>query len=381
AEGWTGGEAYWRPREPDPPAGADVTLHALAARLRDALRESVVSATAESDRAAALLSGGEDSRVVLAAVPEGVDVRGVVFAEWESREVRIARRVARAHGATAARATRSPDHYATGFPAASRLTGSGHLFVDVHGLGLATDPPLGAEPVVLGGLSADSILKGGYAPEPAGRFRSKRPAGIRAELLDAVDERRNRALDRMREWRPQSAEEWVWLWPFSMRKHSGNVEGNRRVFRSWEAFHAAGVLDVAAAAPLAWKRDRRLFRTAMRPLLRRTAWIPHTEYRFPYLGPWGNALALPGLAAARGARALATGECRVRHRPWPKWRALAASDAMRAHEAALPVAGTPLAAIFDRDDPAAVAAARAEWYALRRLLLTQLAYVLRVHAG
>ncbi|MFW6330843.1 MAG: hypothetical protein ACOC3J_03870, partial [Gemmatimonadota bacterium] len=61
--------------------------------------------------------------------------------------------------------------------------------------------------------------------------------------------------------------------------------------------------------------------------------------------------------------------------------ALAASDAMRAHEAALSVAGTPLAAIFDRDDPAAVAAARAEWYALRRLLLTQLAYVLRVHAG
>ena len=377
ASGWTGpAEAYWRPVE----AEATSSLDALAERLRLGLLDGVATATAGADRASVLLSGGEDSRTVLAAVPEGVSVRGVIYAEWESREVRVARRVAVLHGAELAVARRSEDHYAGGFWGTARLVGSTAHFVDVHGLGLTVDPPLAGEPVVLGGLSADSLLKSEYAPDGADdRFRSKRLPGLREELLDAVDERRNEFLDWLRQWRPETAEEWMQLWPFSMRKHGGNLEGNRRLFRSWEAFHATAVLDVAAAAPVSYKRRRRLFRRAMRPLLRPTAWVPHTEYRFPYLGPLGNALVLPALAVARGGRALATGEVRVRHRPWPKWRALVASEAMRERESAVDPAGTALAGLFDDSGPGAVAAARADWYALRRLMLAQLGYVLRVH--
>jgi hypothetical protein len=376
-DGWLDeGTPYWRPREGD----GSTPLDALAGRLRTGFVEGVAAATAGADRAALLLSGGEDSRAVLGAVPDHVRARGIVFAEWESREVRVARAVARAYGADLVRATRSPDHYADGFEHTARLVGSGHLFIDIHGYGLDVSPPLRAEPVVLGGLSADSLLKAEYAPEqPGARFRSKRPTGLREELLEAADERRNQALDWLRQWRPRTALEWHVLWPFSMRKHGGNVDGNRRLYRNWEAFHATAVLDVGAVAPLDFKRRRRLYLRAMRPLFAGSAWVPHAEYRFPFLGAAGNALALPALALARGLRALATGELRVRHRPWPKWRALVASDAMADREQRLPIAGTDLQQLFQRPDPAAIHRSRDDWYALRRLMLAQLAYVLHVH--
>jgi opacity protein-like surface antigen len=68
-----------------------------------------------------------------------VETRAVVYAEWDSREVRIARRVGRAHGVVVDRATRTPDHYSANFPSMARLAGSSHMFTDIHGFGLDID--------------------------------------------------------------------------------------------------------------------------------------------------------------------------------------------------------------------------------------------------
>jgi hypothetical protein len=381
AGGWTGPtDVHWRPWEAGlgPHVGASPGLGELAERLRAGVVASVEAATAGVHRAAVLLSGGEDSRTVLAAVPERVEIRGVVYAEWESREMRIARRVGRAHGARVDRATRPHDHYSARFPDMARIAGSTHQFTDIHGLGLDISPPLATFPVVLGGLSADSLVKACHAPKHTG-FRSPRLPGLRPDLLEAVDERRSRHLEWLRRWRPETADEWMWLWPFAMRHYSGNVAGARRQFRSWQPYHSTAVLDVAAVAPQRLKRRRRLFRRAMRPLLRRTAWVPHARHHFPYLGPVGNVLAVPWLEAGRAVRDLVTRERGLRHKSWPPWGAVARSPGMREQERSLPVVDTPLGEIFERAQPAAVDGARAQWTSLSRLKLVELAYLLEVH--
>jgi hypothetical protein len=289
--------------------------------------------------------------------------------------VRVARAAAGAYGASLRVGLRAADHYTAGFERTSRLVGSHHLFMDVHGFGLHERLGLHTLPIVLGGLSADSLLKSVYSPRHAHDYRTPRLPNLREELLREVDVRRNAFRRRLLELRPQSADEWIELWPFSHRKHGGNVDGNRRLFRTHEAYHATAVLDVAAAVPVAWKRHRRLYHRAMRPLFARSMLIPHAEYRFPYYNRVGNALLLPALALARGVRALATGEVRARHRPWPKWSALINAPMMRAREEMLLQRGEALSGLLE--ESAAAQAGTLQWGALNRLLLVQLEQLTR----
>lgn len=358
---------YWRPAE----AAAPPSLAAAAGALREALCEGVAAAVDGDERAAVLLSGGEDSRVVLGAVPRRVRVRAATWAERENREVRTARSVARAYGAELVVGWRTPDHYARHFRETAALVGSHHNFIDVHGYALSAALGLESEPVVLGGLSADSLLKLHHLPGASGRYRSPRVPGVDPALLDAADERRAEFARALHEIRPDTAAEWLQLWPFAMRKHGGNVDGNRRLFRSFEAFHTTAVLELAASVPTAWKRDRALFRAAFRPLLRPARLVPHTEYRFPYYGRLGNLLLLPPLALGRGLGALARGELRARQRSWPKWRSVAA--ALAPDEAAV-LAASPVAALIARD-PVALRDALPDWQPLRRFVLAQLAFL------
>jgi hypothetical protein len=257
------------------------------------------------------------------------------------------------------------------FPEVASLVGSQHSFIDVHGYALAAQLGLDGEPCVLGGLSADSLLKLTYWVRPDAAYRSARLPGLREDLLREADARRNGFLGELRALRPASAGEWLSLWPFAMRKHGGNVDGNRRLFRSFEAFHTNGVLDVAAAARPEWKRDRRLYRAAMRPLLARARHVPHTDYRFPYYGRLGNALLVPGLVLARALRGVLTRELRVRQRSWPKWYGVAQG-----------VAEYERAVLEQSPVPGLIAEAGvgslqlAQWPALRRLVFVQLGWLL-----
>jgi hypothetical protein len=365
-------ESYWLPRE----TGAFRSLADGARALRQALQESVRASCEGSERAGVLLSGGEDSRAVLASVPPTTRAEAYIYAEWESREVRTARAAARAYGAQLHVGLRARDHYVSGFQHTARLLGSHHLFVDLHGLGLHHQLGLDTLPMVLGGLSADSLLKATYSPRRARAFRTPRLPNLREELLREADARRNAFRQELLELRPDSADEWLQLWPFSMRKHGGNVDGNRRLFRAHEAFHATAVLDVAATAPAAWKRHRRLYHRAFQPLFAPARFVPHAEYRFPYYNRLGNLLLVPALIVGRGVRGLLRGELRARHRPWPRWSSLVNAPEMRALEQALLLRDEVLGGLFDVA-PERAAAGLAEWPALRRLLLLQLAYLTR----
>ncbi|HEX7240573.1 MAG TPA: asparagine synthase-related protein, partial [Longimicrobiaceae bacterium] len=381
---WAGpARTYWEPVER--------VVHAspadAAAALREGFAEGVRAACEGAAEVGLLLSGGEDSRAVAGAVPAGVAVRAFVFGDRENREVRVARAVARAHGAALSFGRRHPAHYLRGFDDVAALVGSQHLFMDVHGYGFHDALGLRDLPVVLGGLSSDSLLKADKEGESrsgsaatAEEIRAELPstALLREELVQAVAERRAALRRRLAEIRPGSAPEWERIYPFSMRKHGANVHGNRRLFAAHEAYHATAVLRVAASVPAGWKRDRALFHRAMKPFFARTWSIPHARYRFPYFGRAANLLLLPPLAAARGVRALATGEVRARQGPWPKWSRVAGSAEAAARGERSPVLASPLASAFvpGASEEEIGRAVRSEWHPLRRLMLLQLSYLL-----
>jgi hypothetical protein len=368
--GWTSPpRVYWAP--------AEDAAFASVSDAGDAVREAMVAdaraATAHTTNVDLLLSGGEDSRAVLGAVPPEKRVRAVIYADWESREVRAARRAARALGADLVVALRGPGHYLDGFETVAAAVGSVHVFTGVHGFGLHSAYGLSDSPVVLGGLSSDSLLKNIFRKHRAARMRDD--TAIRGDLRRQILERRMAFREELARLRPSSADEWMLLWPFSMRTHGGNVDGNRRLFRSHEVYHATGVLDAAARTPAEWKRDRRLFCAATAPLLRRAWYVPHGKHRFPYFGRTANVVLRPPLMLARGVRALVTGELRSRHDPWPEWRELVESDAMARVERAYPVAESPIASLFEPSMLADLRQAMQSWNPFRRFMLLQLSFV------
>ena len=372
---WTdSGRAFWRPEERNPFR----SVHDAAEALRHAVREDLRVACDGLGTVGLTLSGGEDSRALLGALEGLATVRAFTYAQWESREVRIARRVARAYRAELVVGRRGPAHYLDGFEDVASAIGAHHLFMDVHGYGFHRSLGMRELPIVLGGLSSDSLLKSEYGARPGSRAPVDVPREpmLREELVREARARKTAFRDWLAELRPETADEWRVLWPFSMRKHGGNLDGNRRLFRSHEVYHATGVLRVAAAVPPDWKRHRRLFHLAMRPFLARTRWVPHANLRYPAFGRWANLLLVPGLAAGRGVRAVLTGQTRARHRPWPKWgtvaRSAEAERAWREH----PVTESPLAGLFD--PPAEqVATALRRWSSLHQLMLLQLVHLSR----
>lgn len=384
AEGWTTPErVYWRPEERNPYPSLDDAADAL----RAALVADVERAVAGHPRAGMLLSGGEDSRAVLGAVPRGVQVDGFIYTEAENREVRSARRVARAYGASLRWDRRPPMHDLAHFETVASMIGTQNEFIDVHNFDLHRSMGIDRLPVVLGGFSSDALLK---ADNVTGASRRRvlrgespgiRPAeppalpGIRADLLRAAADRRDAFRRKLAEIRPESAEEWSFIYPFTMRKYAAGFHGNRRLFRSHEPFQSNPVVRIAAAAPQAWKIERRLFGRAVRPLLAPSWWVPHSRNRMPYFSAPVNAVARPLLGLARDVRALATGTMRANQESWPLWEEFVRAPAMAAKTRAHPLADSPLRAVFDAADPDA--AVRDGWKPLRRLAALQLAYLVR----
>lgn len=363
---------YWRPLETNPFA----SMRDAAAAVREGLVENVAAICRGVDEVALLLSGGEDARAVLGAVPDGVRVRAFVYADWENREVRVARAAAQAYGATLTFGRRTPDHYVEGLEPVASMIGAHNNFMDVHGWGLHDRLGLRAFPAVLGGLSSDSFLKAEHAPgRPAPDAFDLPPASIiRPELLDEVRARRLAFRRWLAEFRPATATEWEKLWPFTQRRHSANLHGNRRMFASQEPYHAIAVVTAAAAIPAEWKRHRRLFHAAMKPLFRRSWAVPHSRWRFPYFGTVANVPLTVGLRVSRGVRALLTGQVRARQQPWPKWRSVARSElgTARLHQ----YAASLLRDVFTDPSPdAVIASIRGEWHPLRQLILVQLGYL------
>jgi hypothetical protein len=383
--GWSGPErTYWEPREE--PARY---LGRAARELRRVFAEAVRHGCEGQDHVGLLLSGGEDSRSVLGAMPRHVRVDAFTYGDWKNREFRIARQVAGIYGAQLHFGQRGPEHYLA-YEAVAPLLGTQHRYTDVHGYGLHRELGLPELPIVFGGYLSDALLKANFAHRPKRRLiRPATPlpgersppiianaAGLREDLLREVELRRDRLRERIREMRPFSASEWLVLWPFSMRTGGANMHGGRRLFRDYQPFVSNGVLDIAVAVPQWWKRERLLFHRAMRPFLAPSWHVPHGRSRYPFFGPVMNVPLGAGVKWARWVRDRAAGERGKVQGPWPNLSQLVESPAMARHRDALPLEGSPIAELFRPAlDRTAMGDAQRAWTPEQQLIFLQLVHL------
>lgn len=292
---------YWVPTEENPYA----TIDEAAKSLRQGIEKYVDTVTENMPRLAQFISAGEDSRALSGLLPHEKPRDAYIFLDRMNREGEIAKRVADVYGAKFFVGYREPLHYLDILPEAAQLVGSGHQYSHAHSLGFNKHFGLANYPAVFGGYLSDSLLKGQYVPKlkGTGRFpflpqieisksplekKNKLEVFLQEEVLEKIKKRTNEHFYWLKELRPNSCNEWVFLYPGSMRAGVPNFYSTRRLFKSYEPFLSHEVVRVAAAAPIKWKLNRQLFHRAMRPYLKKSQWILHADGRLPYYPYWVN---------------------------------------------------------------------------------------------
>jgi asparagine synthase (glutamine-hydrolysing) len=146
---------YWTPKYGGDARSETDYVDALA----EALKAAVERKTRGSLRLGLLLSGGMDSRTVVACADR--PLVAFTMADFENREVRIARRVAQARGWEHVFLRRDPDHYPDLVSEAVAIGDGMRRFDHAHVLGLI--PAIrGRCDVLLESLNFDSSLKGSH---------------------------------------------------------------------------------------------------------------------------------------------------------------------------------------------------------------------------
>lgn len=283
APGSVKSSVLWEPTEPD--VFPDET--AMRRRLRAALVEAGDDLTRGCENAAVLLSGGMDSRAVLAAIPSSrVDV-ALTYVTRENRETAVAGEVARAAGTTQVLVRRGDDYFPELVRRGLDLLGM-ELRGNCHGLCIADSGLAGQYDVVIGGQLSDTLLKDHFMP--FGRRDALRPRSLRqrvrelikgpvptrepdaahttgraaleaqltTEIAKGVRERKERRLNEVRRVRPTTADEWQRFWPCSRQDDSAHTLGNTRLMCSDTLFAHQAIVEVARDYDPALRVDGRV---------------------------------------------------------------------------------------------------------------------------
>ena len=277
----------WQPVEPE--GGRWPSAKELEDELEAALRAAADDVSRGASRLGLTLSGGLDSRLVLALL-RGKVAGGITYATRENRELEVARKVAEAAGIAHHVAWRGEEFYAELMPRAVALLGT-ELRGECHGFAIPDNRLDEQFDVVVGGFLSDTLFKGHYLSRATReRLRPKsayavarqtaaraaraigvlppakvRPhyfdvaramaARLRPDVRDAVAERQRVRLEQVRRVRPQSHEEWLRFWPTSRADGSYGPQANARLFTADELFMHRRLIEVAARVPAAEKLD------------------------------------------------------------------------------------------------------------------------------
>lgn len=304
--------------------------------LRNGLTKYIEQVTTAMSHVALFISGGEDSRAVLAMTPEHLKRDAYVFLDGYNAEAKVAKKIADIYGASFHYCERTPTHYLDNLAPCSRLTGSGAQFHHVHSYGFHKSCGLETYPAVLGGFSSDALLKCSHQPR---RFKSHKLPGLiqiparngfkiqvenslfNQEIINSIGKRRAAHLQYVRQYRAKSAEEWFELWPATMNMNIPNLHGNRRLFRSYEPFMSTVSVKVSAAVPQEWKTNRRLFHKTMKPLFKPSRGILHADGWLPYWPWWAN-IPLKLTSWVMRTAAIKMGVISRNQGPWWDWQTL-----------------------------------------------------------
>lgn len=266
----------WEPAEPDHwQADAE-----MVDRLEGALQDAAEEITRGSQRVAVTLSGGLDSRAVLAAIPRDKSISAITYITHENHETEVARQVAAAAGIQHHFARRDSDYFANLLlDRGIRLLGCERRAA-AHGYCIADSGLQDAFDVILGGQLSDTFLKHHYMPfaqreslrhkGPRERLRGwlqhlqrrARPqpqpspestigrhlamVHLADDIREAVQARRDGRLAEVKAIRPETGEEWSRFWPTSRQDDLAHVLGNLRLFPFDTLFMQRSIIEVAA---------------------------------------------------------------------------------------------------------------------------------------
>lgn len=267
-------ETYWRPVEP----GVWPSLGEITDDLESAIRSAAQEISRGAAHIAVTLSGGRDSRTVLAALkPYGVEA-ALTYCSRENRETEIAAQVAKAAGVDHVLVRRNPHFYGELLQRTMNLVGS-EVHGEAVGLAIADAGMANRYDVIVGGYLSDTLLKDHFMPQAQReKFRHKsmrerlrqlvaRPRHadessaqwfasldlLCPEIREQVVRRRRNRLNHIASIRPETAAEWQGFWPVSRQHDIGAAWGNSRLFCSDELFYFRRIIEVAARLP---PRDR-----------------------------------------------------------------------------------------------------------------------------
>lgn len=283
----------------------------LAEMLRTAIRQAVGDAVEDKKQVGVFLSGGLDSRVVLAAIPNDRDRTAVTVCDVPNFETDIAGMVAGSFCARRVLLRRDNEYYGNLAFDAIRLAGGDPLFLDSHFLGFRQEILKEGLDVILGGYGADTLLKGHYCSEPVRFFNRPLPRNqvrkvasavqwiadqsvnnyrhtdwaVKNQVIGQLQERHMCQFEEIEKIRQDgSAAEWIEFWP-SPELHIPNVSVHRRLFPKTEVYLDKRILEVAAVIPQGLKVNATLFKQAALPILGDAASIPLSATRQPVSTP------------------------------------------------------------------------------------------------
>ena len=150
---------YWiMTYQPDRRRGWEPHVEALAEGLRGAIRRQ----TRDTGDLGLLLSGGMDSRAILALTAS--PLIAITLADFDNAEVRLARKIASSRSVPFVFVQRNPDFYENLVDLAADLGDGAYRFDHAHFAGLTRDVPPAISTVV-SGYGFDSIIKGLILPK------------------------------------------------------------------------------------------------------------------------------------------------------------------------------------------------------------------------
>lgn len=257
--------------------------------LAEELRSSFLSAVRDrckQGKVAILLSGGLDSRLIMASVPTEVDCIGLTFCDYFNRETRTARKVAKCYNRAWYPLFRDKEYIADNIIKTINFTGCEYDWIHAHSVGFHEEinkhkintlfngawvgcflrAPLAEEFVRVNRLGG--ILPALYIRKPVeyvDRFTPFLLKEIKENMVERVRERRQNFFERTFQAGRGSVKEWLDENPITQRPEicCWNVE--RRLFPAKAVAADRRILNIAFKCPVELKLGDRIFvRAAMR---------------------------------------------------------------------------------------------------------------------
>ncbi|MEI3611400.1 hypothetical protein [Pseudogracilibacillus sp. SO30301A] len=322
--------SYWIPIEEN----SYSSINEAADDIRKNLIKYINKITSETTNIAQFISGGEDSRT-LSGLLKDINRDAFIYLDSMNREGKLAKRITENYNATFNLRTRTYTHYLDILPECASLVGTGSEYHHAHTYGFHKE--IERYDAVFGGLFSDALLKGArikkhiwtiklpFLSEIKDRSFSNSNK-LKVNLFDEkqikeLTLRRQEHLDFICQFRNDSAEEWFELWPSSMNRNIPNVHANRRLFKSYEPFLSNEIVKISARVNQSWKLNRKLFHKSVKPFLKPSKWIFHSNGWLPYYS-WKPNILIHFTTWTFRQFGIRLGIIKGNQGPWTEWRSL-----------------------------------------------------------